>query len=145
MDDELANLADRHTLCDQNDSSWPACDQAPYDEYINWPLRLPKMFVQISFKSIKDYFQIFPEDKAKVSLYLEGTTDPQSVVISPLNWVAPICEPERVADEIECNNLNVYCKDPSDVVVLRIVGAGEILMHDTSTCADIIADQFDYA
>ena len=102
-----------------------------------WPIRLPKMYVKVAFDNIYDYFQIFPDDKAKISLYLHGKTDPQSVVISPGDYVEPICEPQRVADEISCNNLNVYCRDPSDDVVLRIVAAGEILMHQVN-CADLV-------
>jgi hypothetical protein len=45
---------------------------------------------------------------------------------------------------ITCNNLAVYCRDVSDNVVLRIVAAGEILMH-TVNCADMVAPGFDYA
>jgi hypothetical protein len=41
------------------------------------------MYVKVAFDTVFDYFQIFPDDKAKISLYLEGKTDPQSVVISP--------------------------------------------------------------
>jgi len=109
-----------------------------------WPIRLPKMYVKVAFNSIYDYFQIFPDDKAKVSLYLEGKTDPQSVVVSPADYVEPICDPLRVADEIVCNNLNVYCRGVEDNVVLRIVAAGEILMH-TANCADIVSEGFDFS
>ena len=76
-------------------------------------------------------------------MYLSGKTDPQSVVISPADYIVPVCEPERVADEILCNNLNVYCRDPTDDVVLRIVAAGEILMHQVN-CAVLVSSGFDY-
>lgn len=108
-----------------------------------WPIRLPKMYVKVAFDSIFDYFQVFPDDKAKISLYLYGKTDPQSVVISPGDYVEPICEPLRVADEIVCNNLAVYCREPTDDVVLRIVAAGEILMHQVN-CAVLVSAGFDY-
>jgi len=101
------------------------------------------MYVKVAFDNIYDYFQIFPDDKAKISLYLDGKTDPQSVVISPGDYVEPVCEPVRVADEISCNNLNVYCRDPTDDVVLRIVAAGEILIH-TVNCAELVSAEFDY-
>jgi len=74
---------------------------------------------------------------------LAGKTDPQSVVISPADYIEPICEPLRVADEIVCNNLNVYCRDPTDDIVLRIVAAGEILMHQAN-CAELVSAGFDY-
>lgn len=102
------------------------------------------MYVKVAFNSIYDYFQIFPDDKAKVSLYLEGKTDPQSVVISPADYVEPICDPLRVADEIVCNNLTVYCRETTDNVVLRIVAAGEILMN-TANCNDLVSAGFDFA
>ena len=95
-----------------------------------WPIRLPKMYVKVTFDMIYDYFQVFPDDKAKVSLYLSDQSDPQSVVVSPLNPVTPVCEPERVADTISCNNLDVYCREPEDSITLRIVAAGEILLHE---------------
>jgi hypothetical protein len=54
-----------------------------------------------------------------------------------------ICDPERAADEIICENMSVFCTAPDDVVNLRIVASGEILMSEV-TCADIVADVFDY-
>lgn len=74
---------------------------------------------------------------------MAGTDAPQSVVISPADYIQPVCEPVRVADELVCNNLNVYCRDPSDDVVLRIVAAGEILMHQVN-CATLVSAGFDY-
>jgi hypothetical protein len=101
------------------------------------------MYVKVAFQGIFDYFQIFPDDKAKISLYLKGKTDPQSVVISPAEYHEPVCEPRRVADEIECNNMDVYCRDPTDDVVLRIVAAGEILWHEVN-CGELTSNSFDY-
>ena len=74
---------------------------------------------------------------------MAGTDAPQSVVISPADYIDPVCEPVRVADEIVCNNLNVYCRNPSDDVVLRIVAAGEILMHQAN-CATLTSEAFSY-
>jgi len=74
---------------------------------------------------------------------LSGTTDPQSVVISPADYIEPVCEPVRIADEIACNNLNVYCRDPADSIILRINAAGEILMTEMG-CAEIAAPNFSY-
>jgi len=108
-----------------------------------WPIRLPKMYVKVTFDRIYDYFQIFPDDKAKVSLYLSDKSDPQSVVVSPLEYVTPVCEPDRVADTITCNNLDVYCRDPEDEITLRMVAAGEILIHEV-VCSDLVSDGFDY-
>ena len=108
-----------------------------------WPIRLPQMYVKVTFESIFDYFQIFPDDRAKISFYPKGTSNPQSVVLSAADYVEPVCEPWRVADEIVCNNLAVYCRDPTDDIVLRIVGAGEILIHEVN-CADLVSAGFDY-
>jgi hypothetical protein len=56
-----------------------------------------------------------------------------------------VCDPERAADEIICENLSVFCTGPDDTVNLRIAAAGEILMYDTSnTCAEIVSGAFDY-
>ena len=74
---------------------------------------------------------------------MAGTDAPQSVVISPADYIDPVCEPVRVADEIVCNNLNVYCRNPTDDVVLRIVAAGEILMHQAN-CATLTSEAFSY-
>jgi len=37
----------------------------------------------------------------------------------------------------------VYCRDPTDWVVLRIVAAGEILFHEVN-CAVLVSEGFDY-
>lgn len=110
---------------------------------LDWPIRLPKMYVKVSFNRIYDYFQIFPDDKASISIFHSGKTDPQSVVISPKDYVQPICEPEVVADTITCSNLDVYCQDPSELISLRIVAAGEILFHEVD-CNTIVSGGFDY-
>lgn len=105
------------------------------------------MWVQLSFRRVKDYFQIFPEDKARVSFWKGTDENPSSVVVSPYDAVENICEPGRYADEIICENLSVFCTDPSDTVNLRIVAAGEIMIfddNDANTCADIVAGAFDY-
>jgi len=39
--------------------------------------------------------------------------------------------------------MSVFCTAPDDVVNLRIVAAGEILMAEV-TCGEIVADSFDY-
>ena len=60
-----------------------------------WPIRFPMMYVRIGFMDIFDYFQIFPDDKARISFYMEGRGDPQSVVISPFMGPDAVieCEP----------------------------------------------------
>jgi len=108
-------------------------------------LREPYMWVQVDFHRVKDYFQIFPEDKAKISFYKGQDENPQSVTISPYEDVENVCDPDRAADEIICENLSVFCTDPDDTVNLRIAAAGEILLYDTgNTCAEIVAGEFDY-
>ena len=76
-------------------------------------------------------------------MYLESKPNPASVVISPADYVEPICEPEKVSDEIRCDYLSVYCKDAYDSVHLRIVASGEILYHSV-LCKDLTAEAFDY-
>ena len=76
-------------------------------------------------------------------LYCGWYFHPKSVVISPADFVEPVCEPDRVANEIACNNLDVYCQAPDDEIVLRIVAAGEILMWD-GYCAEVVAEGFNY-
>ena len=71
------------------------------------------------------------------------TVDPQSVIISPGDYVESICEPQRVADEISCNNFIVWCKKRDDIITLRIVSAGEILYH-AMPCYELVAEAFDY-
>jgi len=61
-------------------------------------------------------------------LYLEGQSNPKSVVVSPKDKTDPVCEPKRVADRVTCEKLIVFCRAKSDKVVLRIVAGGEILM-----------------
>lgn len=46
-------------------------------------LREPYMWVQVDFHRVKDYFQIFPEDKARVSFFKGQDRNPKSVTISP--------------------------------------------------------------
>jgi len=80
-------------------------------------LREPYMWVQVDFQRVKDYFQIFPEDKAKISFWKGDAPDaqnPRSVTISPAEDMEHICEPWRAADEIVCENLSVFCTDPDD-------------------------------
>ena len=56
-----------------------------------------------------------------------------------------VCDPDRAADEIICENLSVFCTSPDDTVNLRIAAAGELLIYDTSnTCAEIVSGAFDY-
>lgn len=103
------------------------------------------MWVQLGFHRVKDYFQIFPEDKARVSFWKGENQNPASVVISPSEYVENVCEPDRAADEIICENMYVFCTDPNDTVNLRIVAAGEILLfEENNTCAEIVAGAFDY-
>ena len=108
-------------------------------------IREPYMWVQVDFHRVKDYFQIFPEDKARISFYKGQDQNPKSVTISPAEDMHHVCDPDRAADEIICENLSVFCTSPDDTVNLRIAAAGEILMYDTSnTCAEIVAGAFDY-
>jgi len=51
-------------------------------EAIGWPMHEPSMYVKVSFKSVKDYFQIFPDDDVKITFYLSSKPNPSSVVIS---------------------------------------------------------------
>jgi len=74
---------------------------------------------------------------------MDSMPNPLSVVISPADYTVPVCEPERVADEIKCEYLSVYCKFSEDIVHLRIVAAGEILFHSVM-CKDLTASVFDY-
>jgi hypothetical protein len=71
-----------------------------------------------------------------MSLYLDGQANPKSVVISPTRTETPVCEPDRVADQISCSDATVYCRSPTEKVVLRIVASGEILFFKSS-CADL--------
>lgn len=114
--------------------------------YGKWrKIREPYMWVQVDFHRVKDYFQIFPEDKAKISFYKGQNDNPQSVTISPAEHQQGVCDPERAADEIICENLSVFCTAPDDTVNLRIAAAGEILLFDAAnTCAEIVAGAFDY-
>jgi len=136
-------------------------------------IREPYMWVQIGFNRVKDYFQIFPEDKAKISFWKGyGDYDPESVTISPFMDVENVCEPDRVADEIICENFYVWCTDPDDRINLRIAAAGEILLfggypaqevlgwengqfpdqtgdglsdgYISNRCGDVVAGAFDY-
>jgi hypothetical protein len=87
----------------------------------NWrKLREPYMWVQVDFHRVKDYFQIFPEDKARISFWKGEDGNPRSVTISPAEDMHHVCEPERAADEIICENLSVFCTGPDDTVILRI-------------------------
>lgn len=122
-------------------------DSAEANEYyMKVPkIREPYMWVQVDFHRVKDYFQIFPEDKARVSFYKGTDNNPQSVTISPSEDMINVCDPLRAADEIICENLSVFCTAPDDTVNLRIAAAGEILMYDTgNSCADITQSAFDY-
>lgn len=92
-------------------------DHAEANEYYLKPrtIREPSMWVQIDFHRVKDYFQIFPEDKAKISFYKNGEFEsPSSVVVSPYEPVENICDPDRAADEIICENFSVFCTSPDD-------------------------------
>ena len=71
---------------------------ANIEEKRPWPIRLPQMYLKVSFDTVKNFFQIFPDDKVKVSLYLEGQSNPKSIVVSPKDAVTPVCEPTRVSD-----------------------------------------------
>lgn len=51
-------------------------------EQVAWPMRVPKMYVQLDFFHVKDYFQIFPEDRVRVSFYIEGEGNPRSISLS---------------------------------------------------------------
>ena len=110
-----------------------------------WPMRLPQMYVKVSFYTVKDYFQIFADDKVKISLYLYGVTNPKSVVISvrETDPLVPVCEPERVSDQITCTHVALYCVTPEHMVTLRIVAAGKILYHVVS-CEELTSGAFDY-
>lgn len=107
------------------------------------PIREAAMFVKVSFSWVKDYFQIFPNDKCKISLWLNSNDNPNSVVISSMDPVEPECDPYRVADEIYCDNLHVYCTSKLDLISLRIVAAGEILYREVN-CADLVSGEFDF-
>lgn len=88
-------------------------------------IREDSMWVQVGFHRVKDYFQIFPEDKAKISFWKGQDEAPSSVVISPFENVENICEPDRAADEIVCENMAIFCEDASETFSLRIAAAGE--------------------
>lgn len=90
------------------------------------------MYVKVQFQGVADYFQIFSEDVVKVSLYIQGSANPKSVVLAPQKDEAPVCEPTRVADTIECQDLQVYCRAGSEKVVYRIVTGGKILYNEVS-------------
>lgn len=81
----------------------------------------------------------------KVSLYLDGVDNPRSLVVSVRepDGIVPVCEPERVSDQITCLNLATFCVQADHYVVLRIVAAGRILYH-RARCGDIVAGAFDY-
>lgn len=44
-----------------------------------------------------------------------------------------------MADEIECQNFNVYCTAPTDHIVLRVTGGGEHLFEKIA-CSDLLED-----
>jgi len=81
----------------------------------------------------------------KVSLYLDGVDNPRSLVVSvsETDGVEPVCEPERVSDQITCNHVATFCVSAEHYVVLRIVAAGRILYH-RARCGDITTGAFDY-
>jgi hypothetical protein len=131
----------------------------------NWrKLREPYMWVQVDFHRVKDYFQIFPEDKARISFWKGTDLNPRSVTVSPAEDMDHICDPWRAADEIVCENLSVFCTEPDDKVNLRIAAAGEVLIfadeyeeceedldegcvpwYAAISCSDIVAGAFDYS
>lgn len=43
---------------------------------------MPKLYVTLNIVSVKDYFQIFPQDKVKVSFYMEGEGNPRSIALA---------------------------------------------------------------
>jgi hypothetical protein len=53
------------------------------------------------------------------------------VTISPAALPENLCDPDRAADEIICENLSVFCTGPDDTINLRIAAAGELLMFDS--------------
>lgn len=108
-----------------------------------WPMRQPEMYVQLDFHAVQDYFQIFPEDRVKVSFYIEGDGNPRSVSISydDVERTQPVCEPERVSDEIRCFDTTIYCMSATDKVILRVVASGRILYHKV-VCSDLVSGEF---
>lgn len=161
--------ANEYWLPDGCDESTGECDPDAKENHRT--LREPYMWVQIDFQRVKDYFQIFPEDKAKISFWKGNLASetPNSVTISPAEDMKHICEPWRAADEIICENLSVFCTSPDDTVNLRIAAAGEILCWGSDAddgseagwracgamnadganagynmCSEIVADAFDY-
>jgi len=108
-------------------------------------IREPYMWVQVDFHRVKDYFQIFPEDKARISFWKGEDENPSSVVISTFMDAEDVCDPERAADEIICENLSVFCQNASDEIHLRIAAAGEVLLYETgNTCGEIVSNAFVY-
>ncbi len=41
-----------------------------------------RMYVKVTFDRVREYFQIFPEDKIKVTMFLNGDFNPSSVVFT---------------------------------------------------------------
>ena len=79
-------------------------------------------------------------------MYLDGVDNPRSLVVSVRepDGIVPVCEPDRVSDQITCLNLATFCVAHNHYVVLRIVAAGRILYHRAS-CGDIFAaSELDY-
>jgi hypothetical protein len=63
-----------------------------------------------------------------------------SVVISAyLAEDDQVCEPDRIADEIICENMAIFCANASDWVNLRIVAAGEQLIMTEISCEQIVS------
>jgi len=41
----------------------------------------PRMFVKVSMYNIYDYFNIFPDDRMKITMFKNGDVSPSSVII----------------------------------------------------------------
>ena len=79
------------------------------------------MYVKVSFDKIYDKFQIFGDDRMKITMYKNGDVNPSSVIIQPDTGLPDVCEPYRAANEIKCSYLTMYCTFANDIIHIHIV------------------------
>jgi len=80
------------------------------------PMKEENLYLKASLERVQEALSIFSTDLMRVDFYIEkadGEGKPQSYVLSPATY-DPSCRAFEAADEIECNNFNVYCEDPQD-------------------------------
>jgi hypothetical protein len=115
----------------------------------------PKLFAKITLNSAKGLV-ILPGDQIKTSFTTSYTQQQESIRIMPEIYSPampePIksryhfpgglvrlpCDDRKVADQIQFQDLVVYCTEPADKINLKIQGAGDIFSIDT-TCGEFMA------